>query len=82
MACDYCTDKDGNCFFPQYGVGPHKHEGMTDDPKSYLGSTVYLPKEEWPDNYKEDEECPGLGAYWCPKCGEGKNSDETKTAGN
>lgn len=68
--CEECDDGDGNCIFPYYGVGPHRHVGLTDNAASVIGSTVLEPKENWPENYKEDEECPGLGAYThCLNCG-------------
>lgn len=72
MSCEYCTDPDGEPCFPMYGMGPHKHVGLTDDPRSFIGSTAHLPKEEWPSNYQEDPECPGMGVWWCEHCGEGK----------
>lgn len=66
MSCDYCTDPDGEPCFPVYGVGPHRHVG-----DNLMGSTVMLPREKWPSNFQEDPECPGLGVWWCPKCGDG-----------
>jgi len=66
MSCQHCTDPDGQACFPIYGVGPHRHEGGT-----IIGSTRMLPKEEWPANFEEDPECPGLGVWWCPECGDG-----------
>lgn len=75
MACEHCTDPDGECCFPVYGVGPHRHQGLTGEPGSWIGSTVMLPKEEWPENYQEDADCPGMGVWWCPHCGEGKPSN-------
>lgn len=65
MACDYCTD-GGESGFPIYGMAPHKHVG-----ESFIGSTVLLPNDEWPDNFVEDAECPGMGMWFCPECREG-----------
>lgn len=72
MSCEFCTDPDGLGCFPVYGVGPHKHVGVTDDPNTWIGSTVHLPKDDWPENYQEDPDCPGMGTYWCPHCEDGK----------
>lgn len=62
MACKTCEDGP----YPNYGVGPHmcffKLPGKT------IGESVQKPKEEWPDNYTEDPECPGLGIWTCPDC--------------
>lgn len=64
--CKTCGDGE---FLPIYGVGPHRHEG-----DSFIGSTVHLPQEEWPANYKEDPDAPGCGTWTCPDCdGCGKN---------
>lgn len=70
MSCEYCTDPDGAPCFPIYGVGPHRHQG-----DSWIGSTVMLDKSEWPDNYREDPDCPGCGVYWRPQCGDGNPND-------
>ena len=70
MACEYCTDPEGVSCFPEYGIGPHSHEWGENG--IVLGSTVVLPREEWPYNFMEDPDCPGLGVYWCPHCGDGK----------
>ena len=72
MACEHCVDPDGVCCFPMYGVGPHKHVGVTTESGSWIGSTMELPKTDWPANYAEDPDCPGLGTWWCPHCGDGK----------
>ena len=52
---------------PCYGVGPHRH-GIN-------FKTIPLEKPEWPDAYREDPDCPGMGVYWCHACGEGKPDD-------
>ena len=79
MACEYCTDTDGQPCFPIYGVGPHtcfyKITGAT------IGQSQPLPREQWPDNYQEDPDCPGCGVYWCPECGDGKPENEQKGGG-
>jgi hypothetical protein len=71
MTCQHCDDGDGLSCFPMYGVGPHRHEMLTKT-SPIIGSTRLLPESEWPDNYREDPDCPGCGTYWCPHCGEGK----------
>lgn len=75
MSCEFCTDPDGAACFPIYGVGPHRHVGVTDDPSSILGSTEHLPQSEWPTNYRENPDEPGSGIWWCPHCGDGKPED-------
>ena len=37
-------------------------------------------KDAWPTNYKEDPDCPGLGVWWCPYCGDGKPDDSQANA--
>lgn len=70
MACEYCTDTDGQPCFPIYGVGPHTC--FYKIPRATIGQSQPLPREQWPDNYMEDPDCPGCGTYWCPDCGDGK----------
>jgi len=67
MECEICDDGEGGCVFPYYGVAPHTHR-----PGPMEGSTLVLEKCEWPDNFAEDPEAPGLGTYTnCPLCGKG-----------
>lgn len=70
MSCEYCTDPDGASCFPTYGLGPHIHVTNT-----FGGKTVALSKEQWPSNYREDKDCPGMGLWWCEHCGDGKPDD-------
>jgi hypothetical protein len=70
MSCQYCTDPDGSPCYPMYGVGPHTC--FYKIPGAKIGQSVPLPKEEWPENYQEDPDDPGMGTYWCQHCGEGK----------
>lgn len=69
MSCEHCTDLDGSPCMPSYGVAPHtcfyKIPGAT------IGQSVLLPREEWPENFVEDPECPGQGMWYCPSCKEG-----------
>lgn len=30
--------------------------------------TAPSPREEWPPNFREDPECPGLGTWICDRC--------------
>lgn len=75
MACHYCTDPDGLPCFPMYGQGPHRH---AQGPVS--GPAVQQAAAEWPDNYQEDPDCPGMGVWWCPDCGDGKPSAAEPTS--
>lgn len=59
------TCEDGS--YPVYGVGPHKCYYKI--PGAVIGQSVPAPKEEYPPNFIEDEECPGLGVWLCPDCG-------------
>lgn len=58
--------------YPQYGVGPHicyhKKPGGFSNP---LGTSELIPESEWPSNYVEDPDAPGLGVYFCPLCKKG-----------
>lgn len=60
--CKTCFD----CL-PSYGLAPHIHIGITDNPISLIGSTKFLPKEEWPDNFVPEED-ERFGVYYCPDC--------------
>jgi hypothetical protein len=73
MSCEFCTDPDGAACFPVYGLAPHRHVGT-----SMIGSTVTLPQKEWPANFTEDPECPGMGVWSCPNCGAGKHDDKER----
>jgi hypothetical protein len=64
MSCEFCTDPDGFACFPVYGVGPHKCFWKI--PQAVIGESIPLPREEWPENYAEDPDHPGMGTYWCP----------------
>ena len=75
MTCPQCTDEDGESCYPTYGVGPHVHSG-----NSMISATVALPKEQWPENYSEDPDCPGLGTWWCSACGDGKPEAQSAAA--
>jgi len=68
MSCEYCIDENGENCYPMYGLAPHKHIGG----EQGLFSTVMLPKEQWPSNFEEDPQCPGLGIWSCKHCGKGK----------
>lgn len=41
------------------------------------GRAIPPPSFEWPDNYQEDPDCPGMGVWWCPHCGAGKPQEDT-----
>lgn len=49
-----------------YGVAPHRHDMQKTG--SIIGSTVLLPKEEWPHNFRPDREDPSCGTYFCELC--------------
>lgn len=62
-----CTHPDCE-MYPWYGVAPHKHVGITEDPRSFIGSTRVEPKADWPAHFHEDPEAEGCGTYECPHC--------------
>lgn len=64
MASDKCKDPNHE-WYPYYGVAPHTHDLSGG---SFIGSTRVEPKEKWPPNFKEDEEAPGCGVFYCPGC--------------
>lgn len=66
MTCEMCTDPDGEECLPIYGMGPHRHR-----PGPMIGSSEWLPRAEWPDNFVEDPDCPGFGTWYCPQCRDG-----------
>lgn len=73
QSCGSCDDGDGGCIYPYYGLAPHTHAGVTGDPKSFFGSTRMLPKAEYPENFSEDPEQPGMGTFThCLHCGAGQ----------
>lgn len=64
MTCNHCNDGEGECAYPYYGLAPHSHEG-----KYWIGSTVMDDKSTWPENFKEDPDCPGMGTFkYCAHC--------------
>ncbi len=67
MPCEWCIDPDGALCYPSYGIAPHTYS----DKLSFV--PVILPRDQWPDNFREDPDNPGCGTYqWCPKCEDGK----------
>lgn len=68
-SCSQCDDGDGVSVFPYYGLAPHWH----DMSNGAMGSTRFLPREQWGENFREDPECPGHGTYLrCAHCGAGE----------
>lgn len=68
--CEQCDDGDGNCIYPFYGVAPHICHWKIGTP---IGQSVLLPKEQWPENFRPDQEVDGLGVYThCLNCGRGR----------
>jgi hypothetical protein len=68
MGCKYCTDEDGQCCFPYYGLRPHTHD--LSKTGSFLDSTVIDEEAPLPDNFEIDPEDSNAGTYThCPKCG-------------
>lgn len=63
MKCEECK-KTG--VYPYYGVAPHVHN--LNKTGSFIGSTILLDKEKYPDNYDDIDN--GCGIYYCPneKC--------------
>lgn len=68
--CEQCTDPDGECCFPMYGLGPHTHEGVAEH--GWIGSTRMLPQAA--DGFTPNPDEPGMGWWWCPTCGAGKKA--------
>lgn len=69
MGCKFCTDEEGYCCFPYYGLAPHKHDLRKTG--SLIGSTVFT-NEPLPENFEPDPDDPGgkIGTYThCLKCG-------------
>ena len=66
-------DDGPGSIYPFYGLAPHRHDmGRTG---SLVGSTVEKPREEWPANFCEDKDAPGMGTYThCLSCGAGDPS--------
>ena len=69
MPCEMCTDPDGIACFPMYGLGPHHHEG---------GGTTLTEKSA--PGFTPDPDCPGMGVWWCPHCGDGKPEAKGETS--
>jgi hypothetical protein len=69
MSCQHCIDPDGERCLPAYGVAPHTC--FYKIPGAAIGQSVLLPRQEWPDNFIEDAECPGQGMWYCEHCREG-----------
>ena len=65
MACEICTDPNGESCYPIYGLAPHIHLGGKN-----LGTTKFLPQTEWPSNFRVDPEDHHCGVWWCIHCGE------------
>jgi hypothetical protein len=71
--CEHCDDGDGGCAYPIYGLAPHSHDKV-EKGGSFIGSTVFTDRSEWPDNFVEDSDpdYKGCGTYThCPCCGAG-----------
>jgi hypothetical protein len=67
MSCKHCTNEDGEVLLPAYGPAPHICYYKI--PRAIIGQSIVLPHEQWPDNFIEDPEVPGLGVYFCHSCG-------------
>lgn len=69
MPCEFCTDGDGGCCYPYYGLAPHNHD--LSKTGCVVGSTVFT-GEPLPENFEPDPDDPDgkIGTYThCPKCG-------------
>lgn len=74
-----CKNEHCDDMYPSYGVAPHTHN--IKNPGSFIGSTEVLDKSKWPDNFKEDPDCEGLGTYVCPDCGSNGFNDKKRLGG-
>ncbi|MET4696609.1 hypothetical protein [Endozoicomonas lisbonensis] len=83
MACEHCTDPDGDPCLPQYGLAPHTHDSKQKDPSKFdldewIGATRFYPREEWPDTFIEDPAAPNHGTWYCSYCKEGLEEHRTR----
>ena len=62
-----CNNEDCKEFYPHYGLAPHNHYMMEDSPE-FIGTTKFLAKKDWPKNFIEDKDEPGMGIWYCPNC--------------
>jgi hypothetical protein len=73
MGCDHCTDPNGECCYPYYGLRPHHHD--LSHTGSFIGSTVIDWMEPLPKNFEPDPDDPAMGTYThCPHCGSPVNN--------
>jgi len=56
--CNHHLDPDGEPCYPYYGLAPHDH----------ADHSAIAPKEQWPSNFEEATDDPGMGVYHCPEC--------------
>jgi hypothetical protein len=56
--------------YPYYGQALHRHF-IDLSARGLAWSSCSVPRDQWPDNFVEDPESPGLGAYYCPTCRRG-----------
>lgn len=68
------TDEYDDGCWCHYGHGPGVKCGFmqtvegSSPPGVLLPPTAPAPREEWPANFREDPECPGLGVWTCDAC--------------
>jgi len=74
MACEHCTDPDGEPCFPSYGLAPH----ISFNERGEVIKSEMLPESEEANDFTPDPDAPGFGAYHCPKCGHGKPDDKAR----
>lgn len=84
--CPQCDDGEGVCVFPYYGVAPHTHEtsdfNVVTHPSDWIGSTRMLPREQWPANFRPDDDSDECGMYThCLHCGAPNVRVEAGTSG-
>jgi hypothetical protein len=65
MACEECTDENGEELFPQYGLAPHDH---IVDKDGNIITTVFAPSDFYPDNFEPDPDAPNCGTWHCEFC--------------
>lgn len=57
-----------------YGVAPHEHINVEES--GFIGSTRFLSRDKWPDNFQEDPEAPNCGVWFCPECNPEKSYEK------
>ncbi len=63
QCCEVCDNGDGQCAYPQYGVGPHICFHQI--PGAKIGESVPLEPAKWPANFVPDPDTQEEGSHAC-----------------